>query len=55
MKLIDNIKSFFDITPYMGIIEWASKFINFSDDVSSQRDRLDFDFFPYQKRHIGSI
>lgn len=46
--LIGEIRRFFDIKPYMGIIEWAQKNISFSDDVSAQRDTLDFETFPYQ-------
>ena len=32
----------------MGIIEWATKYINFSDDVSAQRDSIDWETYPYQ-------
>ena len=32
----------------MGIIEWAEKYIDFSDDVSAQRTKLDFSAYPYQ-------
>lgn len=46
--LISEIASFFSIKPFEHIIEWAQKNINFSDDVSNERDRLDFDTFPYQ-------
>lgn len=55
MKKIENfdlceaIRGYFNISPYMGIIEWAQKYINFSDDVSAQRDTLDFDTYPYQR------
>jgi hypothetical protein len=47
-NLIDEIRSFFNISPYMGIIEWAEKYINFGDDVSAQRNALDFSTYPYQ-------
>lgn len=47
-NLTDEIRKFFNISPYMGIIEWAEKYIDFSDDVSSQRSALDFSAYPYQ-------
>lgn len=47
-NLTDEIKKYFSISPYMGIVEWAEKYINFSDDVSAQRTVLDFDTYPYQ-------
>ena len=46
--LVGEIRRFFDIKPYMGIIEWAQKNISFTDDVSAQRDTLDFEQYPYQ-------
>lgn len=46
--LIGEIRNYFNIKPYMGIIEWAQKNISFTDDVSAQRDTLDFETFPYQ-------
>lgn len=45
---IGEIFRYFSIKPFEHIIEWAQKNINFSDDVSNERDRLDFDTFPYQ-------
>lgn len=47
--LVSSIKDYFNISPYMGIIEWATRYINFSDDVSAQRDTIDWDAYPYQK------
>lgn len=47
-NLIEAIKDYFSLTPYMGIIEFAEKYINFSDDVSAQRDHIDFEEYPYQ-------
>lgn len=46
--LIKGIREYFELYPYQGIIEWAEKNIDFSSDVSSQRDRLDFNLYPYQ-------
>ena len=46
--LIGEIRNYFNIKPYMGIIEWAQKNISFTDDVSAQRDTLDFETYPYQ-------
>ena len=47
-NLIESIRDYFNISPYMGIIEWAQKYINFADDISSQRECIDFDEYPYQ-------
>ena len=46
--LIENIKEFFKIQSWMPIIPWAEKNINFTDDVSNERDHLDFSIFPFQ-------
>lgn len=46
--LIEHIRRYFAIMPYQPIIPWAEKNIDFSDDVSAQRNKLDFDTFPYQ-------
>ena len=46
--LISSIKSFFDITPFEHIIPWAEKHIDFSKDVSAERNYLDFSAYPYQ-------
>ena len=34
--------------PYQPIISWCQKHINFSDDISAERNKLDFDQYPYQ-------
>ena len=47
-NLVDEIKSYFSISPYMGIIDFAKSYINFADDISSQRECIDFDEYPYQ-------
>lgn len=46
--LTSAFKEFFNIQAYEPIIEWAKKNINFSKDVSAQRNNLDFDLYPYQ-------
>ena len=46
--LIGSVRNFFDITPYEHIIPWAKKNIDFSKDVSAERNYLDFDLYPYQ-------
>ena len=47
-NLINAIRDFFEITPYQDIISWAKKNIDFSKDVSAERNYLDFDLYPYQ-------
>lgn len=47
-NLTQHIRTYFEIVPYQDIISWAEKNINFSDDVSSQRTKLDFNAYPYQ-------
>lgn len=46
--LIQNIRRYFSIMPYQPIIPWCEKNIDFSDDVSAERNKLDFDLYPYQ-------
>lgn len=48
-NLIDNIKKYFSITPYKDIITWAQQNIDFSEQISAQRNKLDFDLYPYQR------
>lgn len=47
-NLISEIQKFFEITPFEHIIPWAEKNIDFSKDVSAERNYLDFDLYPYQ-------
>lgn len=47
-NLCDAIRKYFSIQPYMEIIPWAEKYINFSNDISAQRNSLDFSLYPYQ-------
>ena len=46
--LIKEIRKFFSIQAYTDIISWAEKNINFSSDISAQRNFLDFSLYPYQ-------
>lgn len=44
-----SIKEFFNLQSFESdIITWCSENINFSDEISAQRDRLDFSQYPYQ-------
>lgn len=47
-NLIKEIRKFFSIQAYTDIITWAEKNIDFSKDVSAERNYLDFDLYPYQ-------
>lgn len=47
-NLIGAIRDFFEITPYQDIITWSQENIDFSKDVSAERNYLDFDLYPYQ-------
>lgn len=46
--LIGHIKRYFNIQPFQEIISWCQQNINLSDDISSQRNKLDFEQYPYQ-------
>ena len=46
--LIKEIRKFFEIQAYEDIISWSQKNINFSNDISAQRNFLDFSLYPYQ-------
>ena len=47
--MLPHIKTYFNIVPYQDIISWCQNNINFSDDVSAQRTKLDFSQYPYQR------
>lgn len=47
-NLIKEIRKFFYIQAFEQIIPWAEKNINFSNDISAQRNFLDFSLYPYQ-------
>jgi hypothetical protein len=51
-NLSNEIRKYFDIQAFEPIISWAEKNIDFSKDISAQRNRLDFSVFPYQKEII---
>lgn len=51
-NLSEEIRKYFDIQSFQHIIPWAEKNIDFSKDISAQRNRLDFDLYPYQKEVI---
>lgn len=46
--LIQSIRDYFKINPYMPIMDWIDKNISFSDDVSAERDKPDFSQYPFQ-------
>ena len=47
-NLIDHIRTYFEIVPYKDIIKWCEQNIDFSEQVSAQRNKLDFELYPYQ-------
>lgn len=47
-SIVDHIKRYFSITPYQDIISWSLNNIDFSDQISAQRNKLDFEQYPYQ-------
>ena len=47
-NIIKEIRKFFEIQAFQSIIPWAEKNINFSNDISAQRNFLDFSLYPYQ-------
>ena len=46
--LIAHIRRYFCITPYQDIISWCEQNIDFSQQISAERNKLDFDLYPYQ-------
>lgn len=49
VNVVSEIIKFFDIKPFEhDIIQWAKKNINYTNDVSAQRNTVDFDTFFYQ-------
>ncbi len=42
-----GVRSFYDIEPYQDILTWASSAIDFSEDVSAERKRLDLAMSPH--------
>jgi hypothetical protein len=41
------ILDFWDIVPYQDIISWAEENIDFSEDISAERSRLDLSLTPH--------
>lgn len=48
-SLADHIRNYFSLTPFERIIPWAEKNIDFSEEISAERNKLDFAAYPYQK------
>ena len=46
--LINSIKRYFNLTPYQDIISWCEENIDFSQQISAERNKLDFKLYPYQ-------
>ncbi len=46
-SLADDVAAFFEIRPYQDIITWAQENIDFSEDISAERNRLDFSLSPH--------
>ena len=47
-NIIDSIRDYFKLRPFMPIIPWAESTISYAEDVSSERDHTDFSKYPYQ-------
>ena len=47
-NLVDHIKRYFEIQAYQPIVQWCQKNIDFSEQISAQRNKLDFEQYPYQ-------
>ena len=47
-NLVSEIRKFFKLQAYEAIIPWAEKNINFSSEISAERNFLDFNLYPYQ-------
>lgn len=47
-NLIQSIKDYFKLSPFEEIIPWLEHNITLVDDVSSERDSLDFSKYCYQ-------
>lgn len=46
--LINSIRRYFSLVPYEPIIQWCQNNIDFSQQVSAERNKLDFNLYPYQ-------
>ena len=45
--LQESILNFWNITPYQDIVSWAVDNIDFSDDISAERTKLDLSLTPH--------
>ena len=46
--LINAIRRYFNLIPYQDIISWCQNNVDFSQQISAQRNKLDFNLYPYQ-------
>ena len=42
-----TVRRFFDLKPHQDIISWAKENIDFTGDISAERQRIDFDLSPF--------
>ena len=47
-NLIEHIKYYFKLQPYQEIVSWCQQNINMSEEISAERNKLDFTQYPYQ-------
>lgn len=47
LALCSTVRKFLDIRPHQDIISWAKENIDFSGDISAERQRIDFDLSPF--------
>lgn len=48
-NLAASLRAYFNLNPFEDVLSWAQRNINFSSDVSAERNFLDFEQYPYQK------
>lgn len=48
IDLIKSMQNYLTISAYKDIISWCEQNIDFSEDVSAQRNKIDFNLYPYQ-------
>lgn len=46
--LVQHMQKYLTVSAYKDIISWCEQNIDFSQEVSAQRNKLDFDLYPYQ-------
>lgn len=47
-NLVQEMRDYFKLSPYLPIMQWIDKEITYVDDVSAERDKPDFSLYPYQ-------